>query len=71
MALNDTFTIQEINLDKKDFSCDLELKKIEDFWNKECAEHQVTTIARSFNSFLGTVNCVSSFIFFLLINTVF
>ena len=39
MALNDTFTIQEINLDKKDLSYDIELKEIEAYWNKECAEH--------------------------------
>ena len=39
MALNDTFTIQEINLDKKDLSFDNELKEIEAYWNKECAEH--------------------------------
>ena len=39
MALNDTFTIQEINLDKKNFSYDNKLKEIESYWNKECAEH--------------------------------
>ena len=39
MALNDTFTIQEINLDKKDLSFDNKLKKIEAYWNTECAEH--------------------------------
>lgn len=39
MALNDTFTIQEINLDKKDPSFDNELKKIEAYWNNECTEH--------------------------------
>ena len=39
MALNDTFTIQEINLDKKDLSFDNRLKKIEAYWNNECAEH--------------------------------
>ena len=39
MALNDTFTIQEINLDKKDLSFDNKLKKIEDYWNSECAKH--------------------------------
>jgi len=39
MALNDTFTIQEINLDKKDLSFDNKLKKIEAYWNNECAEH--------------------------------
>ena len=39
MALNDTYTIQEINLDKKELSYDIELKEIEAYWNKECAEH--------------------------------
>jgi len=39
MALNDTFTIQEINLDKKDLSYDTELKKIVAYWHNECAEH--------------------------------
>ena len=39
MALNDTFTIQEINLDKKDLAYDNKLKEIEDYWNNECAEH--------------------------------
>ena len=39
MALNDTFTIQEINLDKKDLSYDNKLKEIEAYWNKDCAEH--------------------------------
>ena len=39
MALNDTFTIQEIILDKKDLSSDNKLKEIEAYWNNECAEH--------------------------------
>jgi hypothetical protein len=39
MALNDTFTIQAINLNKKDLACDFELKEIEAYWNNECAEH--------------------------------
>ena len=39
MALNDKFTIQEINLDKKDPSFDNKLKEIEAYWNNECAEH--------------------------------
>ena len=38
MALNDTFTIQEINLDKKDLSYN-NLKEIEAYWNNECSEH--------------------------------
>ena len=39
MALNDIFTIQEINLDKKDISYDNNPKETEAYWNKECAEH--------------------------------
>ena len=39
MALKDTFTIQEINLDKKELSYDIRLKEIETYWNNECAEH--------------------------------
>ena len=39
MALNDTFTIQEINLNKKKLSFDNKLKEIEAYWNNECAEH--------------------------------
>ena len=39
MALNDTFTIQEINLDKKNLSYVNKLKGIEAYWNNECAEH--------------------------------
>lgn len=39
MALNDTFTIQEIKLDKKDLSYDNKLKKIEAYWNNESAKH--------------------------------
>ena len=39
MALNDIFNIQEINLDIKDLSYDIELKEIEAYWNNECAEH--------------------------------
>ena len=39
MALNDTFTNQEINLDKKDLSFDNKQKKIKAYWNNECTEH--------------------------------
>ena len=38
MALNDTFTIQEIKLDKN-LSFYNKLKEIEAYWNNECAEH--------------------------------
>ena len=39
MAINDTFTIQEIYLDKKHLSHNNKLKEIEAYWNNECAEH--------------------------------
>ena len=39
MALNDTFTIQDINLDKKDLLSNLKQKRLESYWNSECAEH--------------------------------
>ncbi len=39
MALNDTFTIQDINLDKKDLFYDIEPKRLESYWNSECEEH--------------------------------
>jgi len=47
MALNDTFTIQKINLDKKDLSYDNKLKKIENYW-KNVQNIRVKTIARFF-----------------------
>ena len=39
MAINDTFTIQEINLDKKELLFDNKLKEIESYWNNAYAEH--------------------------------
>ena len=39
MELNDTFSIQEINLDKKDFLYDKYPKRLESYMNSECAEH--------------------------------
>jgi len=39
MALNDTFTIQEVNLDKKNLSFDNKFKGIEAYWNNECVEN--------------------------------
>ena len=35
MALNDTFTIQEMNMDTKDLSYDIRVKELEFYWNKE------------------------------------
>ncbi len=39
MALNDTFTIQEINLDKKYLLLDTNPKGLEAYWKNECTEH--------------------------------
>ena len=39
MALNDTFTIQDINLDKRDLLYDTKPKRLASFWNIEIAEH--------------------------------
>ena len=39
MALNDTFTNQEINLDKKDLLYNIEPKELETYWNNECTDN--------------------------------
>ena len=39
MALNDTFTIQEMNLDTKVLSYDIKKKELEDYWNNECEQN--------------------------------
>ena len=39
MVLNDTFTIQEINLDKNDLLYDNKPKELEAYWKHECAKH--------------------------------
>ncbi|MDA9704366.1 hypothetical protein N9U76_02910 [Prochlorococcus sp. AH-736-L19] len=39
MAINDTFAIQDIKLDKKNLLYDINPKGLEAYWNKECAEH--------------------------------
>ena len=39
MALKDTFTIQDINLDKIDLLSDIKPKRLESYWERECAEH--------------------------------
>ena len=48
MSLNDTFTIQEINLDKKGLSYDNKLKEIEAYWDKECVEHPINNHCKIF-----------------------
>ncbi len=39
MALNDTFTIQEMEMDKKDLSYVIKSKELEAYWNNECEKH--------------------------------
>ena len=39
MAQNESFTIQEINFDKKDLSFDINFKEIEAYWKNKSAEH--------------------------------
>ena len=40
MALKNKFSIQEINMDKKELSYNNKLKSIEVYWNNECVEHE-------------------------------
>ena len=39
MSLNDTFTIQEMDLDAKNLSYDIKAKELKAYWNKECEQH--------------------------------
>ncbi len=39
MALNDIFTIQEMNMDTKDLSYDIKAKELEAYWSNECEKH--------------------------------
>ena len=39
MTLKDTFTILDINLDKKDLLYDKKPKRLEYYWNSDCAKH--------------------------------
>ena len=39
MALNDTFTIQEMDLDTKNAPYDTKAEELETYWNKECEQH--------------------------------
>ena len=42
MAINDIFTIHEINLDIKDLSYDIKAKELETYWNKESSKLPIT-----------------------------
>ena len=39
MALNDTLTIQEMDLNPKNLSYDINAKELEAYWNKESEKH--------------------------------
>ena len=39
MALNDTFTFKEMDLDTKNLSYDIKSKELEAYWHKECEQH--------------------------------
>ncbi len=39
MALNDKFTIQEINMDTKNLTYDIKAKELEAYWSIECEKH--------------------------------
>ena len=39
MALKDKFTIQEINMETKEFSYVMKSKEPEAYWSNECEEH--------------------------------
>ena len=39
MALNNIFTIQDMEMNNKDLSYDIKAKEFEDYWNNECKHH--------------------------------
>ena len=50
MVLNDTFTIQDINLDKKDLLHDTKPKRLVSFWNIECPKHPINNYSKIFKT---------------------
>ena len=48
MAINDIFTIHEINLDIKDLSYDIKAKELVTYWNKECSELSIINHCKIF-----------------------
>ena len=48
MSIEDTFNIQEINLDKKDISYDVNPNELEDYWKNECTEHPIKNHCKIF-----------------------
>ena len=48
MALNDTFTIQEIDIFKIDLSYDIKSKELEDYWSNECEKRPANNHCKIF-----------------------
>ena len=48
MALNDTFTIQEMNMYTKDHSYYIKAKELEVYWNNECVQHLTDNHCKTF-----------------------
>ena len=48
MALNDIFTIQDINLDNKDLPYDNKPKRLKSYLNSECTEHPSNNYCKIF-----------------------
>ena len=46
MALNDTFTIQEMNIDTKDLSYDIEGKELEFYWDNEGEQNPTDKLSK-------------------------
>ena len=49
MALNDTFTINEMETDKKDLSYDIKAKELEAYWNNGLEDHPTNNHCVSFS----------------------
>ena len=48
MALNDTFTIQDINLDKKDLLFNIKPKRLKSYCERECEKHPINSHCKIF-----------------------
>ena len=49
MALNDTFTIQEMNMDTIDLSYDIKVKELEFYWNNEGEQNPTNNRCKVFS----------------------
>ena len=48
MALNETFTIQNMDIDKKDLPYDIKAKELKAYWNNECKQHPSNNYCKMF-----------------------